>query len=50
MLHLEYRCVCVCVCVCGAKIGTLRKVDHKYFKVLKCGAGEGWKTSVGRIV
>ena len=24
-----------------------KKVDQKYLKVLKCGAGEGWRKSVG---
>jgi len=24
-----------------------KKVDQKYLEVLKCGAGEGWRKSVG---
>jgi hypothetical protein len=32
------------------KTRTLRKVDQKYFQVLKCGAGEGRSSSVGQIV
>jgi hypothetical protein len=44
VLHLEHRLV-------FAETWTLRKVDQKYLlKVLKCGAGEGWRRSVGPIV
>jgi hypothetical protein len=35
---------------CGAEIWKLRKVDQKCLEVLKCGAGEGWRRSVGPIV
>ena len=31
----------------GAEIWTLRAVDRNTWKVLKCGAGEGWRRSVG---
>jgi len=34
----------------GAETWTLRVVDQKHLKVLKCGAGEGWKRSVGPIM
>jgi hypothetical protein len=33
----------------GAETWTLRKADQKIWKVLKCGAGEEWR-SVGPIV
>jgi hypothetical protein len=33
--------------LCGAETWTLRKVDLKYRKILKCGAGEGWRRSFG---
>jgi hypothetical protein len=28
----------------------LQAVDQKHFGVLKCGAGEGWRRSVGLIM
>ena len=34
----------------GAASWTLRKVDHKFLKNVKYGAGEGRKRSVGPIV
>ena len=34
----------------GAENWTLRAVDQKHLEVLKCGAGEGWKRSVGPIM
>jgi hypothetical protein len=34
----------------GAETWTLRKVDQSIWKVLKCGAGEEWRRSVGPIV
>jgi hypothetical protein len=34
----------------GTEISTLQKVDQKYLESLKCGAGEGWRRSVGPIV
>jgi hypothetical protein len=34
----------------GAETWTLRAVDQKHLEILKCGAGEGWKRSVGLIV
>jgi len=33
-----------------AETWTRLKVDQKYVKVLTCGAGEGWRRSVGPIV
>jgi hypothetical protein len=34
----------------GAETWTLQKNIRNTYKVLKCGAGEGWRTSVGPIV
>jgi len=34
----------------GAEIWTLRAVDQKHLESLICGAGEGWKRSVGPIM
>jgi hypothetical protein len=34
----------------GTGTWTLREIDHSYLKILKCGAGEGWRRSVGPIV
>jgi hypothetical protein len=34
----------------GAETRTLRAVDQKHWKVLKRGAGEGWRRSVGPIM
>jgi hypothetical protein len=34
----------------GAEKWALRKVDQKFWRVLKCGAGEEWRRSVGPIV
>jgi len=34
----------------GAETWTLQAVDQNSSKVLKCGAGEGWKRSVGLIM
>ena len=31
----------------GAETWTLRPADQKYLQSLKCGAGEGWRRSVG---
>ena len=33
----------------GAETWTIRAVDQKHLKVLKCGAGEGWKRSLGTM-
>ena len=34
----------------GAETWTLRAADQKYLENFKCGAGEGWKRSVGPIM
>jgi len=34
----------------GAETWTLRAGDQKYLESLKCGAGEGWRRSVGPIM
>ena len=41
------KCYIWSIALCGAETGTVRAVDQK---VLKCGAGEGWKRSVGPIM
>jgi len=35
--------------VCGAETWTIQKVDQTW-RALKCGAGEGWRISVGPVV
>jgi hypothetical protein len=37
------------IALCGAENWTLQKGDQKYWRVLKCGAGERWR-SVGPIM
>jgi predicted restriction endonuclease len=52
-LHLKkklVKCYIWSIALCGAETWTLRKVDQKYMKILKCGAGEEWRRSVGPIV
>jgi hypothetical protein len=44
------KCYIWSIAFYGAETWTLRKVDQKYWKVLKCGAGEEWRRSVGPIV
>jgi hypothetical protein len=34
----------------GAETWTIREADQKHLEILKCGAREGWKRSVGPIV
>jgi hypothetical protein len=34
----------------GAETWKLRAGDQNIWKVLKCGAGEGWRISVGLII
>ena len=51
-LDLEMRnelakCYIWSIALYGAETWTLRAIDQK---VLKCGAGEGWKRSVGPIM
>jgi hypothetical protein len=46
------QCYIWSVALYSAETWTLRKVEQNTisWKVLKCGAGEGWRKSVGRIV
>jgi hypothetical protein len=44
------KCYILSIVVRGAKTWTLRKVYKKYLESFKCGAGEGWRRSVGSIV
>jgi hypothetical protein len=44
------KCYIWSVAFCGAETWTFGKVDQKYQESLKCGAGEGWRRSVGRNV
>jgi hypothetical protein len=34
----------------GSETWTRRKVERNTWKVLKCGAGEGWRRSIGQIM
>jgi hypothetical protein len=54
-LNLELRkklvkCYVWSIALYGAETWTLRTLDQKHQEVLKCGAGEGWKRSVGLII
>jgi len=54
-LDLELRkklvkCYVWSIALYGAETWTLRAVDQKHLEVLKCGAGGGWKRSVGMIM
>ena len=44
------KCYVLSMALCGAETRTLRATDQKAWKVLKCGAGEGWRRSVGPIM
>ena len=44
------KCYILSIALYGAETWTLRAVDQKHPKVLKCGAGEEWKRSVGPIM
>ena len=45
------KCYIWSIALYGAETVTLWKVDQKYvWKVWTCGAGEGWRKSVGPIV
>jgi hypothetical protein len=44
------KCYIWSIALYGAQTWTLRKVDQKYLESFECGAGEGWKRSVGPIV
>ena len=54
-LDLELRkklvkCYIWNIALYGAETWTLRTVDQKHLESFKCGAGEGWKRSVGLIM
>jgi hypothetical protein len=38
------KCCVWSIALCGAENGTLGKVYQKYLEVLKCGAGESWRS------
>ena len=44
------KCYILSIALYGAEMWTLRAVDQEHLKVLKCGAGGGWKRSVGLIM
>jgi hypothetical protein len=44
------KCYIWSIALYGAETWTLRAVDQKHLESLKCGAGEGWKRSVGPII
>ena len=44
------KCYIWSMALYGAETWTLRVTDQKYLESLKCGAGEGWKRSVGPIM
>jgi hypothetical protein len=44
------KCYIWSMALCGAETWTLRAADQKYLESLKCGAGEGWRRSVGSIM
>jgi hypothetical protein len=54
-LDLELRkklvkCYIWSIALYGAETWTLRAVDRKHMESIKCGAGGGWKRSVGLIM
>ena len=44
------KCYVWSMALYGAETWTLPATDQKRLKVLKCGAGEGWRRSVGPIM
>jgi hypothetical protein len=44
------KCYVWSIALYGAETRTLRAVDQKHLGSLKCGAGGGWKRSVGLIM
>ena len=44
------KCYIWSIALHGAEIWTLRAVGQKYLESFKCGAGKGWKRSVGLIM
>jgi len=53
-LNLQFKklekCYTLSRAAYGAETWILGNVDQKYIEGLKCGAGKGWKRSVGPIV
>jgi hypothetical protein len=48
-LKLKKKCYNRNITLYGAETGTLQKADQSTWELLKCGAGEGWRRSVGPI-
>ena len=44
------KCCIWSIALYGAEIWTLRATDQKHLEILKCGAGEEWRRSVGPIM
>ena len=44
------KCYIWSIALCGAETWTLRAVDQKHLETLECGAGEGWRRSVGPMM
>jgi len=44
------KCYIWSIALYGAETWTLRAVDQNHLEILRCGAGEGWKRSVGPIM
>ena len=44
------KCYVWSMALYGAETWTIRATDQKHLKVLICGAGEGWRRSVGPIM
>ena len=44
------KCYVWSMALYGAETWTLRATDQKRLESLKCGAGEGWRRSVGPIM
>ena len=44
------KCYIWSIALNGAETGTLRATDQKHLESLKCGAGEGWRSSGGPIM
>ena len=44
------KCYFWSIALYGAETWTLRAMDQKHLESLKCGAGRGWKRSVGLIM
>jgi hypothetical protein len=44
------KCYIWSIALYGAETWTFRAVDQKHLEILKCGAGGGWRRSVGPIL